>query len=258
MDMAMQQVGSFPSFLDLIRMNGSAKEAVLSFHISLDKASRWYEAIMEGSAFSDPMEALAAVSAAAYMIALPEYRRRNISDDIVIATFRDISRWEEEYERTHNGDPGLSEVRWLSNHLQLRLFALGSLQYQLREQTDDAFTLDLHIPKGGDISSGNVHSSFRMAKEFFGKNRIRLVCSSWLLSDELSGLLDDSSRIKAFSSMFTKVSADYSRRQAEERIFGRLEDDPEDYDAPTSLAAKAREHLIKGGKLPVVTGYLFI
>ena len=248
----------FPSFLDLIHMNSKAKSCVLSADVSYEEAVRGYGTIINGEQFSDPRKALAIVSAAAYSIALPEYRKRGISDDIAFATFTDIPRWEEEYERTHNGEPGLEEVRWLANHLQLRIFALGSLQYQLRNQMDDLYTLNLHIPKGSDISQGSVHSSFRKAKQFFGKDTIRLCCSSWLLSDELSGLLDDSSRIKAFASMFTKVSSDYSRRQAEERIFGTLKDDPEDYEAVTSLAAKARAHLIHGGNLPVTSGFIVI
>ena len=45
-------------------------------------------------------------------------------------------------------------------------------------------------------------------------------------------------------------------------ISGRIEndvcDDPEDYEAVTSLAGKAREHLIHGGKLPVTSGFLII
>ena len=248
----------FPSFLDLIHMNSRAKSCVLSANVSYEEAVRGYDAIINGEQFSNPRKALAIVSAAAYSIALPEYRKRGISDDIALSTFTDIPRWEEEYERTHNGEPGLGEVRWLANHLQLRIFALGSLQYQLRDQIDDLYTLNLHIPKGSDISQGSVRSSFRKAKQFFGKDPIRLCCSSWLLSEELSRLLDDSSRIKAFSSMFTIVSSDYSRRQAEERIFGILKDDPEDYEAVTSLAGKAREHLIHGGKLPVTSGFLII
>lgn len=249
---------SFPLFLELIHLNKMAKDCILSSPVPREEIARGYESIISGEGIADPKKALAIVAASAYSISLPEYRKRCIGDDVAIATFRDISRWEEEYERTHGGEPGLSETGWLGYHLQLRIFALGSLQYQLRDQTDDIFTLALHIPKGSDISGESVQSSFDEAKRFFAKDRIRIVCSSWLLSDELSGLLDDNSRIKAFSSMFTKTSSDYSRRQAEERIFGIIRDNPAEYEGQTSLASRAREHLLRGGKLPVTSGYVII
>lgn len=249
---------SFPTFLDQLNLNDKAKDVILSYSFSHDAAAMAYEAIIKDEAFADAKRALASVASAAYEITLPEYRKRGISDDIAIATLSDIARWEEEYERTHEGQPGLSEIRWLKYHLQLQLFALGSLQYQLLPEEDGIFTLNLHIPKDSDISLSSVRSSFEKARRFFRKDKMKIKCFSWLLSDELSSLLDDSSRIKAFSSLFTKVSSDYGRRQAEERIFGHLEDDPENYEAETSLAAKAREYLMKGGKLPITSGFLII
>lgn len=249
---------SFSSFLDQISLDEKAKEMILSSPLTHDEISRGYEAIINDETLPDALVALRVVASAAYEITLPEYRKRGISDDIAIATLSDISRWEDEYERTHEAQPGLSEIRWLKYHLQLQLFALGSLQYQLLPEEDGIFTLNLHIPKGSDISPASVQSSFEEARRFFNKDRIKLKCSSWLLSDELGSLLADSSRIKAFSALFTKVSSDYGRRQAEERIFGHLEDDPENYEVSTSLAAKAREYLMKGGKLPITSGFVII
>ena len=249
---------SFPLFLDMIRLNEGANGCILSYPVSHEEIVSGYESIINREVLPDPKRALAIVSAAAYSISLPEYRNRGIGEDIAIETFKDISRWEEEYERMHGGEPGLSETGWLGYHLQLRIFALGSLQYQLRDQTDDIFTLALHIPKGSDISRESVQSSFDEAKRFFRKDRIRLVCSSWLLSEELYGLLDANSRIKAFSSMFTKTSSDYSRRQAEERIFGMIKENPAEYEGTTSRASTAREQLLRGGMLPVTSGYVII
>lgn len=258
MDKSLLGSFSFPSFLDQINLDEKAKGIILSSPLTHDEISRGYEEIINDEELPDAERALRVVASAAYEITLPEYRKRGISDDIAIATLSDIARWEEEYERSHEGQPGLSEIRWLKYHLQLQLFALGSLQYQILPEEDGIFTLNLHIPKGSDISLSSVRSSFEKARRFFRKDKMKIKCFSWLLSDELSSLLDDSSRIKAFSSLFTKVSSDYGRRQAEERIFGHLEDNPENYEAETSLAAKAREYLMKGGKLPVTSGFLII
>ena len=80
--MKMLQSGeiTFPSFLDLIHMNSKAKSCVLSFNVSYEEAVRGYGAIINGEQFSDPRKTLAIVSAAAYSIALPEYRKRGIAE----------------------------------------------------------------------------------------------------------------------------------------------------------------------------------
>ena len=189
MDKSLLGSFSFPSFLDQINLDEKAKGIILSSPHTHDEISRGYEEIINDEELPDAERALRVVASAAYEITLPEYRKRGISDDIAIATLSDIARWEEEYERTHEGQPGLSEIRWLKYHLQLQLFALGSLQYQILPEEDGIFTLNLHIPKGSDISLSSVRSSFEKARRFFRKDKMKIKCFSWLLSDELSSLL---------------------------------------------------------------------
>ena len=108
---------SFSSFLDHINLNKKVKEIILSSPLTHDEISRGYEAIINHEDIPDAERALRVVASAAYEITFPEYRKRDISVDIAIATLSDIARWEEEYERTHEGRPGLSEIRWLKYHL---------------------------------------------------------------------------------------------------------------------------------------------
>ena len=235
---------SFETFLDDIGLAADAKAAVLS----------WQGDAVKGG---NPLEDMAWCCQHAYQDALPEYHRRGIPKSVAVETFEDIPRWVEDH-RDKTGQLGLVETKWLEHHIKLELFALGGLQYQPLEPVEGDFTMAVHIPKAADISQAKVDESLAMAMDFFNQDRIRFICSSWLLSSQLSALLDDNSRIKAFSSRFTRISDDSTRRQAEERIFGCLKDDPRDYEAQSSLAKKARAFLIDGGVLPVTTGFFIL
>ncbi len=235
---------SFETFLDDIGLAADAKAAVLS----------WQGSAVKGNS---PLEDMTWCCQHAYQDALPEYHRRGIPKSVAVETFMDIPRWVEDH-REKTGQLGLVEAKWLEHHIKLELFALGGLQYQLLEPVDGDFTLAIHIPKAADISPAKVDESLAMAMDFFNHDRIRFTCSSWLLSSQLSALLDDTSRIKVFSSRFTRLSDDMTRRQAEERIFGCLKDDPMEYDVRSSLAKKARAFLMEGGILPVTTGYFIL
>lgn len=201
----------------------------------------------------EPVQLLSLIAHAAFLVSYPEYQRRGIPDSIFLATFSDIRRWQEKYFQD-SGRIGLGERRlhWLKNHITLKLFALGSLQYQYREEPDE---LNIHIPKGADLSAESVDESLRQAFGFFRKDEITFFCSSWLLSPQLRTLLDENSRIAAFARRFEIISTDYSSRQAEERLFGVVCDDPSSYcNLATSLQNRARTFLIDGGRLPSSEG----
>lgn len=231
----------FGAFLDEIGLDPLSARAVLSWN--------------EEAEADECLGNLVSICRQAWSRTWRLYEEKGISREVFINTFRDIARWEEDY-RERTGRPGLSNTRWLGNHLSLRLFAVGALQYQIPDEDCKVFTLYLHIPKHADISQPSVDESFSRALAFFKVDEMRLVCSSWLLSDELSSLLPPSSRIRSFSARFTHVADNYERRQAEERIFGALRDNPADYPVTSSLARSARDYLVSGGRLPVTTGYL--
>ena len=59
---------------------------------------------------------------------LAEYQARQIPDEVFYHTIDDIGRWASEYW-SYSGKIGLAESAWLTNHLTLRLFQLGRLQF---------------------------------------------------------------------------------------------------------------------------------
>ena len=181
---------SFETFLDDIGLAADAKAAVLS----------WQGDAVKGG---NPLEDMAWCCQHAYQDALPEYHRRGIPKSVAVETFEDIPRWVEDH-RDKTGQLGLVETKWLEHHIKLELFALGGLQYQPLEPVEGDFTMAVHIPKAADISQAKVDESLAMAMDFFNQDRIRFICSSWLLSSQLSSVFSLSQQVIPSSTSYVK------------------------------------------------------
>lgn len=190
------------------------------------------------------------------------YQKNNIPEDVFQDTFRDIARWEEAcFSRT--GVHGLEEYEWLSYHMKLKLFGLGRLQFQpIPSPRNIAGTADLkagqmvlnvHIPAGGTLKDKLVQDSYKKAEGFFQMSPTVFVCHSWLLSPALQELLDPDSNIMRFQKEYHILEVEEDSRQAEERIFGWVSENPEDYPQNSQLQKKAREWLMNGRSIP--SGY---
>ncbi|CAH1058104.1 hypothetical protein PAECIP111894_04277 [Paenibacillus pseudetheri] len=191
--------------------------------------------------------------------AYEEYRIRNIEDEIYYDTFSDIQIWCMQCLRDH-GEYGIEEYNWLQEHVQLRLFRLGRMQFQPFAMDRDlvvdgckVFTnqivLNVHIPAGEPLSVQSVEESFQLARAFFRGITPVFICHSWLLDPELSEVLNPESNIIQFQSRFYIYEVDKSSKEAEERIFNKLSMSPQVYEENTQLQRSAKAFLITGGIL---------
>ena len=201
-----------------------------------------------------------ALFAAFAVLAWEQYEARGIAETVYVDTMRDLARWEEVcFERY--GVHGLKEVGWLQLHVQLKIFALGQLQFEPLTEAECELPPDVkglrifnvHIPKGADLSQREA--SYRQALDFFDLDAAVGVCHSWLLSPKLRELLPPSSRILAFQGEYQIVWTDEKDRQAEERIFGHPCDDYASYPENSALQKAAKAALMRGEKIPVGYGY---
>lgn len=191
--------------------------------------------------------------------------RRGISSQIYLDTFADIALWAHEYFIA-TGTPGIGEVLWLMKHLRMEIFRLGSLQFELSSaspavlppQADGFTVLNVHIPKGADLSPAAVSSSYQAALQFWQLDCAVIMCHSWLLSPALPQLLPPSSRILSFSRQFSFLEADENDRQAEERIFGGIKANPQQYQENTSLQNAAKAYLLTGKSIPLGAGWQLV
>jgi hypothetical protein len=155
-----------------------------------------------------------------------------VPDDVSWATLADLGR-HTELHHIETGRSGIDEPWWMTLHLRAVLFEIGRLQYapyrlgEGPEQPrpwlsradalargegfapgDDA--LAVHIPAGSPLEPARCEESLRLARCFFDSRfpvsaRRVATCCSWLLDDQLAGMLPAGSNIVAFGRSFELV-----------------------------------------------------
>lgn len=194
------------------------------------------------------------------------YDRLKIGEDIFYDTMKDISVW-----CGNNGNKGLDNYQWLLNHVKGELFKLGRLQFQLYQCNNSSLDYSLlpfgygenvifiHIPQGEKLTYEDCVRSIGKAKiffkEYFPDYEYRyFLCESWLLFENNKQFMDENSNIIKFSSLFHIAYSVYDDSQAIERIFGKREDDINNYPETTSLRRAAKNYMAEGNKLGMGIG----
>ncbi len=265
----------FSVFCERIGLSPASAQAAAAYPLSPDQNRRLARRLMDGDpgfeseagTYPDPPLLMLSLIIRLAIEAHSVYAERQIPDRVYWATFSDIALWACDYEKAA-GRPGLTEWRWLSLHAALRLFRLGRLQFEpirLAEtvRTDTRLfaagtpALGVHIPADGRLDPDETAKSYAAAAVFFNRPEPLFHCASWLLGPDLDGLLPASSRIRQFAGEYRIYRVDETSRQAEERIFGFVSDQPSLYPDRTSLQKAARAHLLRGGRLPAGCGLRF-
>lgn len=148
-----------------------------------------------------------------------KYEENGIDINVYYDTIDDIRIWANNCEK-ETGVYGLKEVYWINEHLRMRIFKLGRLQFQKREATEfmdlikennlsqyikkDYFYF-VHIPEGERLSYDLILDSYQKAIEFF-KDEMVFACESWMLSDRLELILNENSNILKFRNDYILLS----------------------------------------------------
>lgn len=202
------------------------------------------------------------------LLALREYGERGIGRGIFTATMEFLARFSE-VVYVRRGCVEWMWGWWFPRQLALREFRLGALEYEMTEGAAFAGVpaggskrrVFLHIPAGADLSDGAVDASVAEARAFFSKyfpayRDAEYVCSSWMLSPALSGILPETSRVRRFGERFSVVFWEEDSPAFRDWIFptavtASVEDLPE----ATSLQRAVKRHLLAGGTIGWAEGY---
>ena len=196
------------------------------------------------------------------------YLALGIPEVVFWDTFHDFALWSEECMRI-TGRPGLIEWGWNALLLRMEIFRLGRLEYQPRAlEHNIAFEaptlaagtpiLEVHIPTGTPLGKHELSASLCSAGPFFERYFQRSFfwfhCHSWLLSPVLRELLPPTSGILQFQSFWRIYDEDFSHPQAEERVFGKVQADPQMYAEHTSLQCALKKYLLGGKRVGMGMG----
>lgn len=193
------------------------------------------------------------------------YKKAGISDRIYYDTFRDMEIWYRHCLK-ETGIAGMKQYRWTSLPIKQKIYRLGRLQYEPACLKDSQWrkgesmpVLEVHIPEGEPLDIGAVKESFKEAVRFFKEvvpyKTEGFHCESWLLSPQLHKLLPRDANILLFQNLFS-VYKEIPARQAEERVFGKVLDQIEEYPETTSLQRALKEYLKKGNKVGMGCGFI--
>lgn len=199
-----------------------------------------------------------------------EYKKRGISEEILIDTLFDIVRWCDIWSNI-KGELFLGELDWLSIHLQLKLFKLGRLQYCMQKfrhnvaayginEGDDS--IGVHIPSDGPLDTEECKKSLTRVRPFFDQffpdyHYDYIFCESWLLDDTLKQIMKPGSNIVAFGDLFTKVH----KYQADALLgyvfeWGTTREQLAECEPKSSFAARVKDWILSGNNFYETLGII--
>lgn len=194
------------------------------------------------------------------------YDEKGISNDIFLATMRDISLWCSE-----NDNKGLKNYGWIKYHIAFELFRLGRLQFQICKTLvpfDKRFPtppgeyyINVHIPKDGKLKTEECVKSFKAAVNFFESYFPEIkwnyfLCESWLVYPKNREFMDENSNIIKFSSLFESSYCVFYEGQTYERLFGCktapvLKSQIKKLPESSSLQKRAKAYRLSGGRFGI-------
>ena len=195
------------------------------------------------------------------------YHALGISDDVFVTTMRCFTRFVGEH-RVSYGRYGFDRDFWTIRQLSLRLFRLGELEYELADQPEDVpaqaptpRVVNVHIPSDAQLDRQRCGDSLGRMRAFIRRffpdwSGLPVMCTSWLLSPALSGLLPESSHIMRFQHLFRIVDVDSNAPDWREWVFQRNDAPVAELPERTSLQRSMKAYLLGGGRVGVGTGVL--
>ncbi len=200
------------------------------------------------------------------------YIEMGIDDTIFYDTIMDL-RYKLEECRLIHGKCGTFVPRWYKGFFEMRIFALGRLQFEINHTWFECMVNGVVIPKGTKVLSVHIprtgtkleHSlvldSYKKAEQFFKKEfnkNIIFICNSWLLDPWNRTVLDDRSNLAQFYDDFTIVeTGKYNDYSEVWRLFDCLYDgNPDTLPNNTSLRRAYIDRIKSGMPICYATGVI--
>ena len=197
------------------------------------------------------------------------YQAAGISEAILMATIEDFVI---SVERNYilEGSMGIVNANVLANHLSMRLFRLGRLQFCMTGAVMDIPdkgirkgdpVIDVHVPVGSPLTDKECQEAFLIAEQFFATHfpeyhYAYYTCFSWLLDEGLQQFLKADSNILQFQKLFEPVYH-WKNDSILNFVFRYGLHDREELKAcpaKTDFAKKVREYALSGGTFYNVLG----
>ena len=154
------------------------------------------------------------------------YRQKGIPEEFWYDSVTDL-KWKTEECYKMYGIWGIFVAFWYPGFFQMKIFALGRLEFEIYDMPADYHgtsfplkkgdpVLSVHIPSSGSLKQEDCVDSFRKAYHFFrkyfpqiygDKEILPFFCSSWLLYKKHEEFLPEHSNIRKFMKFFDIFSS---------------------------------------------------
>lgn len=154
----------------------------------------------------------------------------------------------------------LSQLVWGIYFIKIKLIEVGRLQYEYCNNKKGKY-IKIHIPKGDKLLYNEVLDSIKNSKKeikkYFEIENYEYYCESWLLSKEITKLLENNSNIAKFQQLFDITEGKDAIKDILNFVFDLQQIDSY-YDLPegTSLQSKIKDLLINGKEIHIGIGKL--
>lgn len=187
-----------------------------------------------------------------------EYLKRNISNDIFVATMKFCTRFLHEYHQTFQTYKFVW-AWWFPRQISLNEYRIGALEYEFVDAENREIAV--HIPSDADLRKKSVAQSIKDFNEFRAKyypewKTVHLTCDTWMLMPELKEMLGKDSNIIAFQNLFEIDTVDYDAAWYMKWIFPGAENIDELLPEGTTLQREMKKYLLDGKKFGIAKGHL--
>lgn len=154
----------------------------------------------------------------------------------------------------------LSQLLWGLYFINIRLIEVGRLQYEYCNNKKGKY-IKIHIPKGDKLLYNEVLNSIKNSKKeikkYFEIENYEYYCESWLLSKDITKLLDSNSNIAKFQQLFDITEGKDAIKDILNFVYDLQQIDSY-YNLPerTSLQSKIKDLLINGKEIHIGIGKL--
>lgn len=188
-----------------------------------------------------------------------EYERKEISEDIFIATMKIFTRFLGEY-MTGYGVYRFTWGWWVPRQISCNEFRIGELEYETVDDGENK-SISIHIPSDAIMNTANLRKSYISARNFFTKyypeyKDVDMYCDSWLLSPALEKLLPENSNILKFQKEFIINRVDSDFKYFMNWVYKKDDIPYEDLPENTTLQRNMKKFLLNGGKVGSAAGKL--
>lgn len=144
----------------------------------------------------------------------------------------------------------ISQMLWGTYFINARLIECGRLQFEPTTNNK----IKIHIPAGKNLDINEVKKAIQNSRELLKKHynieNPKYICESWLLSKEISKMLDENSNIKKFQELFEIQSSKNGIDDVLNFVFNLKKcDNYNELPETTRLQKSIKEFLINNGTI---------